>query len=272
MRNGLAKPNLPMCELKIILEQQAIDPGDRAARLERVRASVHRAVLGTTPNLTAEDYQTLVLAYDREFFAASFSELLRNGVVDVRVSTRIASPGQTAVLRHRGEQGCKYRLLVNPMFVAGAFGQGLSAPTVAGLVCSDELDLACRILEHELVHLAEFHVWNNSSCHRKRFQGIAFRLFGHLGKGHQLVDVRRRRIADRGLEVDGTVIFRDKKTLRRGLVVSIGPRIIVEVTDAPGEARSFSVPLECVLAYESNSGARWLLHRALTKVLGWFRP
>ncbi len=49
-----------------------------------------------------------------------------------------------------------------------------------------------RVLEHELIHLAEMLVWDDSNCAADKFQSIAHRLFGHTEHKHELVTQHER--------------------------------------------------------------------------------
>lgn len=78
---------------------------------------------------------------------------------------------------------------------------------VAGVACADRLDALLRIFEHELLHLIEFLLWNESSCSKSRFREIAGRLFGHRQSNHQLITPTESAELKQGITVGDFVEF-----------------------------------------------------------------
>ena len=57
---------------------------------------------------------------------------------------------------------------------------------VGGLECRDRIELLQRILEHEISHLLEYIVWNETGDNNKRFKDILSKLWGHKENWHRL--------------------------------------------------------------------------------------
>ena len=108
-----------------------------------------------------------------------------------------------------------------------------------------------RIVEHELVHLAEMLLWDDSSCAKRRFHGIANRFFGHTEHKHDLITQAERAASKFRLAPGTQVRFRFEGKMLTGTVNRITRRATVLVEDPRGERfadgrlyRRFYVPLE----------------------------
>ena len=105
-------------------------------------------------------------------------------------------------------------------------------------------------MEHELIHLVEMLVWENSCCPSSSFQGIAARLFGHTANKHDLVTQQERADQKFNIRVGTRVKFRFEGEIRIGTVNRITRRATVLVVDAAGQLyddgnryRKYYVPL-----------------------------
>ena len=92
-----------------------------------------------------------------------------------------------------------------------------------------------RILEHELIHLAEMLVWEDSNCEGDRFQAIAHRLFGHTEHKHELVTQHERAAKKFNIRVGTMVSFKHEGKTFIGKVNRITRRATVLVADAQGQ-------------------------------------
>ena len=123
---------------------------------------------------------------------------------------------------------------------------------VGGVATFHRLDALQRIFEHELVHLLEMVVWDDSSCARWRFKSIAERFFGHLESNHQLLTPSETARSEYGITSGDMVKFHHKGIQLTGVVNSINRRATVLVaSDKGGELfddnrryQRFYVPLE----------------------------
>ena len=57
---------------------------------------------------------------------------------------------------------------------------------VCGLICPDAMAALQRLMEHEIVHLAELLCGGRSRCGTRRFMQLAGDLFGHRAHTHAL--------------------------------------------------------------------------------------
>ncbi len=121
---------------------------------------------------------------------------------------------------------------------------------VAGLQCRDRLEALLRIMEHELVHLAELVTWDESSCSAYRFRKIARNMFGHTDTSHFLVTPREHAAATHGIRVGSIVWFDFDGRRFSGKVNRVHHRATVLVEDPSGRPYSdgkryqkFYVPL-----------------------------
>ncbi len=108
--------------------------------------------------------------------------------------------------------------------------------TVGGLPCLSRLDALERILEHEMLHLAELLVFNRSSCSAARFKAIALRIFGHIDHRHDLITPREHAATRHDVKVGSRVHFHFAGNQFTGLVNRIHHRATVLV-ESPGGQR-----------------------------------
>ncbi len=93
--------------------------------------------------------------------------------------------------------------------------------TVTGVRCENRLEAMQRVLEHEIIHLAELLVWQDSKCTKSRFQDIARRLFGHQEHTHNLVTTREIASQVHGIRRGSAVEFEFEGIRYRGVVANI---------------------------------------------------
>ena len=112
-------------------------------------------------------------------------------------------------------------------------------------------------MEHEMVHLIEMLLWDESSCARSRFQSITRRFFGHTENMHQLITPRERAIVKFGIRPGMKVRFRFEGAERTGIVNRISKRATVLVEDDRGQRYTngkhyakFYVPVQSLEAAE----------------------
>lgn len=212
------------------------------------------------PNFTRLHPHTLETAfdiYDEQVFAGTCRSLLRSGKspIEFKFSRRMTRTGGVTE-RHetydRWGQITSTRFVIKLsatlLFQSFRDGRGLR---VSGCRCSDRLEAMLRIVEHEMIHLIEMLLWRDSSCSKRRFQGIANRLFEHTESTHQLltpIEIARDQF---GIRPGDQVTFAFEGRRLRGLVNRITRRATVLVKDATGEKysdgqryRKFYVPLK----------------------------
>jgi hypothetical protein len=205
------------------------------------------------------DLRLLFDLYDAAFFEGQLGEMLRADGAELsfrlsRRMTRVA--GTTTHLRERRlaatqpVKADRYEIAVSTTLLFGTFREVDRPVTVGGLTCRDRLEALQRIFEHELLHLAEFLAWGDSSCTQTNFHRLSQQIFGHAGVAHNLVTPHE--VAAKTYEVGpgDRVSFVHEGVRLLGRINRITRRATVLVEDPDGQPysdgkryRTFYVPL-----------------------------
>ena len=129
----------------------------------------------------------------------------------------------------------KFEMTLSSTLLFQAFSDVDRPIVVTGLRCRDRLEAMQRVCEHELVHLLEMFLWNDSSCTGPRFQGVAHRFFGHTEHQHDLITQSERAARNFDIRVGSVVRFSRDGHLITGWVNRITRRATVLVEDGRGE-------------------------------------
>lgn len=236
-------------------------PETIAAKTQAVRAGAMEASgklrCGDFAAMGATDLQLVLTLYDREFFGGWLGEQVRRETgQDVRlgVSGRMTRAGGKMMHRwRRGPDGRKkhwYEMVIAGDLLARSFPAGGGPVKVCGLPCPDAMSALQRLMEHEIVHLAEFLAWGESRCGGKRFKVIAARLFGHRDTKHELLTTRKQAATEHKISVGQWVRFDFQGRGLTGRVNRILRRATVLVEDRRGSRysdgkryRKYYVPL-----------------------------
>ncbi len=230
------------------------------------RAGIRAALLQSSPNIRqgdferigVEDVASLVAMYDREFFGGwlmpAVKEKTSLPLLFRLSSTMTRAGGKTSRYRRRAHGGgicTRYEIAVASRMLFMTFRDVQRDVAVGGLPCSDRLDALQRILEHEIIHLAEMLAWDESSCSGPRFRKLARDIFGHTEKWHFLVTAREHAAVAHGIRVGETVEFDFDGRRRVGRVNRVHRRATVLVEDPKGQPYTdgksylkFYVPLD----------------------------
>ena len=146
-------------------------------------------------------------AYDARFLDGLCGELLGPDGVTFRLSSRMTRAGGKTTRLRSPDGTSRFEIAVATSILFDGFVADDPEVSVCGVPCRHRLEALQRLVEHELVHLAEWLCWDASHCGRKRFQGIAARLFLHRAHTHQLI-TRSERAAKLGIAVGARVTFR----------------------------------------------------------------
>ncbi|MCP4169695.1 MAG: SprT-like family protein [Fuerstiella sp.] len=216
----------------------------------------------TKPNferLHAADIQLLYELYDENYFGGLLGSTLNSNLLSFRLSKRMTrAGGKTTRWTDRSKPGAaSYEIAVATTLLYQSFQEPERPVTVTGIECVSRLEGLMRVMEHELVHLAELLIWSGSSCSVSRFQHIARRVFGHTHHQHELLTPSD--VADReyGIRTGSRVRFDIQGQSHEGIVKRITKRATVLVIDPRGQAYSdghkyvkFYVPLRMLEAVE----------------------
>jgi len=216
---------------------------------------------GNFEAIATDDLKLLFDLYDAASFGGLIGAMLRedgSGAVGFRLSTRMTSAaGKTLMLRSRRRVSravkapASYEIAISTVLLFQTFGDVDHRPVdVAGLVCRDRLEALQRIMEHELLHLAEFLATGRSRCSADPFRSLAGAIFGHKASRHNLVTPREVAAVAHAIRPGDLVNFEHDGVRRVGRVNRITRRATVLVEDPAGRLFSdgrryatFYVPL-----------------------------
>ena len=176
---------------------------------------------------------------DEHFFdgeAGRLCERQADRPLTFRLSTRMTSAGgmttmQTSNDRKRPTTEFEIAIATTPLF---ATFRDEPTAVVSGIVCGDRLEALQRIMEHEMVHLIEMMLWNDSNCAAKPFKRIVNRFFGHTESNHQLLtprDLAKKRL---GILPGDQVTFALQGRTLKGHVNRITKRATILVRNPQG--------------------------------------
>ncbi len=249
-----------------MLSQTILDRKLDLAAIEQQRERIAVRILRESAGLRDANFQTistsdlfeLYVHYDELFFDGEINKFFerQDHQLKFRLSSRMTSTGGTTTyMRTRSpvkknqinrnfEIAISTTLLFNTPFDSAVI-------KVGGVKTFHRLDALQRIFEHELVHLIEMLLWDDSSCARQRFKSIVRRYFGHLESNHQLLTPSETAQAVYGIVTGDRVSFQHQGKQMRGFVNGITRRATVLVPSRQGEVyadnrryRRFYVPVD----------------------------
>ncbi|MBN1389755.1 MAG: hypothetical protein JXA22_03825 [Candidatus Thermoplasmatota archaeon] len=214
-----------------VRKRRDIIHGEMMSRSENVQD-------GDLVSIGTSDLELLFDLYDGRFFGSFFRER-RDIPVDLKVSGRMTRAGGRAA-PHRKDNG--YTIALSGVLLERSFKDRDHPVRVNGLVCSDRLDAAMRIMEHEMLHVLEFVLFGRSSCSRPRFKELGRNLFGHTDTKHELVP--HQTVAEPDLSPGDLVSFEHGGRRTVGRITRITRRATVMVEDEKGNLHlKFYVPI-----------------------------
>ena len=238
MSNKSSRDNL----LKIV-RQRRFTAADRAS----ISDAVYRYMLRNSPSIhkgnfsdiSNSDLGLLFQITDEHAFegeAGRLCEQQASRPLSFRLSTRMTTSGGMTTMynsndRRKKNQEFEIAIATTPLFAS--FGENSTA-VVSGMRCQDRLEALQRIMEHEMVHLVEMLLWNDSNCSAGPFKSIVNRFFGHTESNHQLLtpgDLARKRL---GISPGDPVVFAVDGQQLRGHVNRITKRATVLVEHPKG--------------------------------------
>ena len=212
-------------------------------------AAVREAILRESDNLkqpnfervSTEDLARLFERYDRTFFKGLLADAVKRNSGRPPAfrlsSTMTRAGGKTFLYRRRTPDGkvqAHYEIAVATRMLFMTFRQINRPVVVCGLACKDRLEALQRIMEHEIIHLAEMVTCGKSSCSSRRFKELAANIFGHAGTKHDLVTPREHAAVQHGVRVGSVVRFEFEGRRLVGRVNRVNRRATVLVEDAAG--------------------------------------
>ena len=229
-------------KLQQLLRQRKIST---PVRKEKQRA-VYQFVLRNSPNISDGHFSTISNAdlgllfqiTDEHFFdgmLGSICEQTSSKPLSFRLSTRMTTTGGMTTMQQartlKSLPDFEIAIATTPLF--DTFRVDGDAK-VGGLVCYNRLEALQRIMEHEMLHLAELLLFRDSNCSAKPFKNSVRQLFGHTESNHTLLtpkDVARKKL---GIACGDEVTFLVDGQRYRGFVNRITKRATVLVVDPKG--------------------------------------
>jgi hypothetical protein len=235
-------------------QPKAEDVGVLQRRIFESTLSLSRCMDG--PNFTRvgrDDLQRMSMLYDQLFFNGMLLGEARNEGLSFGWSSRMTrNAGKTVTHYPNGRRGPRrFEIILSSTLLFQTFEDVDRPVEVTGMICKNRLEAMQRVVEHELVHLAEMLIWDTSSCAQRRFHGIANRFFTHSRHQHDLITQTERAASKFRLKTGSYVRFQFEGQNLTGKVNRITRRATVLVEDAKGERfsdgkryRRYYVPLE----------------------------
>jgi hypothetical protein len=232
--------------LTTIIREKSLDRN----RISDLQTETFRHLLRTSnyirdPNFSVisdQDLGSLFYFIDECFFEGAVSSLcekISSRPLRFRLSTLMTSTGGTTTMyQPRGHSSGKYfeiTVATTPLFETFKLQ---NQTLVGGLPCQNRLEALQRIMEHEMLHLIEMLLWENSSCTRRPFRQLAYRFFRHSESNHRMLSPREVAFRRKGLKPGDAVRFLTGQLLVEGIVERIGKRATVLVEAAQGRGYS----------------------------------
>lgn len=250
-------------ELLQIVESRSLDAQQIMAGTAEVRAAVlQKSRYLNAANFTCihpSDLENLFAEYDARFFDGQIKVSLGSQPLSFGLSKRMTSAGgKTARYTDRSNGSQHFEITVSTAILFGCFHEDDHRPiTASGILCKDRLDALQRVMEHELVHLAEMLLWQESSCFQARFHSMSRRFFGHTQNMHKLITPKERAIVKFGIRPGMQVRFRFDGVVHTGVVNRLSKRATVLVESDRGQPYTngkryakFYVPVQMLEAVE----------------------
>jgi len=196
---------------------------------------------GNFTTLGTDDLQFLFRRYDQQYFDGLLARTIsaRGSMpITFRLSRTMTSAGgkmtHTRIPQPDGTFRSGFEIAVASRMLFMSFTDQQRQVTVAGLECPDRLHALQRIIEHEMLHLAETLVWGKSSCSAAPFKALAWNIFGHTDTRHALVTPRERAAVQHEIVIGSRVEFEFEGVRRAGRVNRINSRVTVLVESDQG--------------------------------------
>ncbi|MEQ1904703.1 MAG: hypothetical protein ABL888_10990, partial [Pirellulaceae bacterium] len=192
---------------------------------------------GWFSSLRTDDLEIMFTAIDKFFLDGWCQQAINSGghLLDFRLGKRMTHCGgkTTTRIQPRTRHQKQIEIAISPRLLHESF-ETQSEAYVTGVVCHSPLDAFARIMEHEMLHLLEMVLWNDSSCAKKRFKGIANGMFGHRESTHRLLTPSQIAQKRHQITIGSQVIFKFREQTLTGVVNRIDRRATVLVPNPNG--------------------------------------
>ena len=214
---------------------------------QRLLTDSARIKAGNFSAITSVDLARLFDLYDERFFQGHIHRALQeqHSLLNFRLAPRMTRAGGKTFrwrpqLRQNGQMviPARFEIAISTTLLFQTFRDVQREVRINGHICGDRLQALQRIMEHELLHLIEMLVWDESSCKGENFKALAHRLFAHTDVTHDLVTQHERAEAQFALRVGDRVAFQFEGVRLTGFVNRITRRATVLVPHENGQQYS----------------------------------
>lgn len=183
-----------------------------------------------------QDLSLLFRLYDDIFLQDYFKLYLPAPLIRFSWSKRLTkSAGKTIYYTQKTKAGIEksyeIRIATDFFFEYSTVSRDVK---VGGISSSDAVEALQLVFEHELCHLIEYILTNNSSCRHKNFHTLAGKLFGHIAFTHQLPTKQEIASIQYGFQIGQKVKFEFEGKGFIGILHKIHKRAIVMVPESKG--------------------------------------
>lgn len=204
--------------------------------LDGLKNLSHNIKTDVIEKISSWDLELLFRLYDQVFFDNWFGDTYR-GKLKFSLSRRMTKSAGIS-LCPKNIASIKPEDLILEIRIGIDFFFNYDITEGDNLVCGLKTKTATRALqlvfEHELCHLIEFIVYQNSSCRNERFKLMAKNLFGHKESHHSLPNQRAIINQKYNFQIGDRVSFILKGKETVGIVYNITKRATVMVRDKNG--------------------------------------
>jgi hypothetical protein len=187
--------------------------------------------------ISIEDLKLLFNLYDEIFLNFYFRDNFK-GVLKFSLSQRMSrNAGKTVMsksLKPSTLQQEIYEIVMAVKFFFN-YSQIDRDKKVNGIYTSDALNAFQLVLEHEICHLIEFHIFKESSCKGQRFKNLAHNIFAHTDVYHQLPTEGEIAQNIYGFKLGDKVSFEHEGKKYKGIINRVNKRATVMVVSSKGE-------------------------------------
>lgn len=239
----MPRENPTKTQLKHIVANRQFSASTR----QRIQTAISQYMLtnscsigtGNFSKISGADLGLLFHITDEHFFEGSVNRLceeIADRPLSFRLSSRMTSAGGMTTMQTSRDRRNPTREFEIAIATTPLFSTFKDEPTaiVSGVVCRNRLQALQRIMEHEMIHLVEMLLWNDSNCAARPFKRIVKRFFGHTESNHQLLtprDLARKRL---GISPGDLVTFSNQGRSLTGHVNRITKRATVLVASPKG--------------------------------------
>lgn len=186
---------------------------------------------GNYTSIAVSDLRLLFELYDNMFFNSYFTENYEDKIY-FRLSKRMTkAAGKT----HRYMKTNDFVISLSTTLIFQTFNNITRETKVNGIICHDRLEATMRVFEHEIIHVIEHILFDNSSCSKPSFKCLAYNIFNHTDVTHQLITQVEVAHENYNLHIGDIVSFEYEGHVYRGFINQITKRATVMVKDKNGE-------------------------------------